>query len=116
MIKVKLIISEPWDFSFPDNSNSGIFMLHDVPLFYETNAYEKNSPYYKLEPVTPNILDGQEFPFLIVTQRHKGPEMIDRLKNTKDRPSVGIAVPLFSKVEEIKDCIYKYIGDLARIN
>ncbi len=110
MIKVKLVISEPWDATLPNGSVSGQFLLHDKPLFCAAKA-----AYYKLEPVTPNFLIGQAFPFLIVAQRHEGPDMIATLNaSTADVP-VNVSVPKSEKVEDLEDCNYQYIGGVRRV-
>jgi len=109
MIKVRLVISEPWDFSFPDCGNSGIFILHDKSLFLASSV-----PYYKLEAVSPSILNGQEFPFLVVAQRHEGPDMIGRLNLSTNELSVGISITKALNVSGIEDLDYRYIGELKR--
>ena len=110
MIKVKLVISEPWDATLPNGDVSGQFLLHDRPLFRAAKA-----DYYKLEPITPNVLTGQAFLFLIVAQRHEGPDMIATLKTSTSDVPVNVSFPKSEKIEGLKDCDYQYIGGVRRV-
>lgn len=109
MLNLRLIISEPWDFSFTDGLNITSVLLCELPLFTDLNI-----PYFKVMLAQKNIFKKSDHSFLIVAPRHKDADLLKSLKSPNIQVLVNIAVPKGAEVKDIQDCGFKFIGELKR--